>query len=232
MNYLTERLQQGADELVRYRHAPQFAPAGQSTQIIIGASPEKDLQILHAAEKLYRDYRLKRVYYSAYMPVNADIRLPALSAVPPLLREHRLYQADWLLRFYRFSSTELLDPARPDLDLEIDPKAAWALRHLDTFPVELNQADYDMLLRVPGLGVRSVQKIIAARRWKKLRLDDLRTMKISLKRAGWFITCQGKYGGSYIPSPEGLRMLMTDREGQKHQMARQISLDEYYAYPV
>ncbi len=225
MRYLSGRLAENRDELARYRHAPSFSPAGQSTQLIIGASPEPDHLILRAAEKLYQDYQLKRVYYSAYMPVNQDQRLPAISVQPPLLREHRLYQADWLLRFYRFTSRELLDSHQMNLDLEIDPKASWALRHLDQFPVEINKAGFDMLLRVPGIGVRSVQKIIAARRYHRLSLDDLKTMRIPMKRTAWFITCNGKYGGSYFPSPEALRMLLADKAGQQQQMPTQMSLD-------
>ncbi len=225
MRYLSSRLAENREERVKYRHAPSFSPAGQSTQLMIGASPEPDHLILRAAEKLYQDYQLKRVYYSAYMPVNQDQRLPAISAPPPLLREHRLYQADWLLRFYRFTSKELLDSRQMNLDLEIDPKAAWALRHLDQFPVEINKADFDMLLRVPGIGIRSAQKIVASRRHHQLSLEDLKTMRIPMKRTAWFVTCKGKYGGPYFPSPEALRMLLADKAGQQRQMPTQISLD-------
>ena len=226
MQFITKRLQANREELIRYRHAPTFAPAGQSTQIIIGASPEKDLQILSSAQRLYQDYQLKRVYYSAYIPVNRDSLLPALTQAPPLLREHRLYQADWLLRFYRFEADELLDARTPDLDLELDPKSAWALRHLDQFPVELNTADYEMLLRVPGIGVLSARKILAARRHCRLQLTDLKALNLVMKRAGWFITCNGRYGAARIPQAESLRFLLADRAGNTRQSPLQLRLED------
>lgn len=226
MQFITRRLLANREELVRYRHAPAFAPAGQSTQIIIGASPEKDLQILSSAQRLYQDYQLKRVYYSAYIPVNRDSLLPALTQAPPLLREHRLYQADWLLRFYRFQADELLDERTPDLDLELDPKCAWALRHLDQFPVELNTADYGMLLRVPGVGVLSARKIMAARRHCRLQLTDLKSLNLVIKRAGWFITCNGRYGAARIPQAESLRFLLADRAGTSRQSPLQLRLED------
>lgn len=226
MQYLSERRLSNRDELVRYRHAPAFMPAGQSTQIIIGASPERDLQILSSAQMMYNRYQLKRVYYSAYMPVNRDTRLPALNQPPPLLREHRLYQADWLLRFYHFDVGELLHSGRPDLDLELDPKCAWALDNLDRFPIELNRADYETLLRVPGIGVRSARKIIAARRYGSLHLDDLKKLNLVMKRAGWFITCNGRYGAARIPQAESLRTILADRAGIRRQSPLQMSLEE------
>ena len=226
MQYLSERRISNRDEMVRYHHAPAFMPAGQSTQIIIGASPERDLQILSSAQMMYNRYQLKRVYYSAYMPINSDSRLPALNQAPPLLREHRLYQADWLLRFYHFDVSELLHSGRADLDLEIDPKCAWALNHLDRFPVELNRADYETLLRVPGIGVRSARKILAARRYGKLHLDDLKSLNLVMKRAGWFITCNGRYGAGRIPQAESLRTILADRAGMRRQSPLQMSLEE------
>ncbi len=226
MQFIAGRLQANKDELMRYRHAPVFAPAGQSTQIIIGASQERDLQILAAATRLYHDYELKRVYYSAYIPINQDSRLPAVTQSPPLLREHRLYQADWLLRFYHFQVEELLDVQQPNLDLEMDPKCAWALRHLDQFPVELNRADYETLLRVPGIGVRSARKIIAARRHRRLRPDDLRALNLVMKRASWFITCDGRYGAARIPQAESLRIILADRAGQGRQSPLQLQLED------
>lgn len=226
MKFLAERRQANQDELVRYRHAPAFTPAGQSTQIIIGASPERDLQILSSAQMMYGEYRLKRVYYSAYIPINRDTRLPALTQPPPLLREHRLYQADWLLRFYHFRVSELLDPIRPDLDLELDPKCAWALNHLDRFPIELNRADYETLLRVPGIGVRSARKIIEARRSKCLRLEDLKHLNLVMKRAGWFITCDGRYGAARIPMAESLRFLLADKAGIRRQSPLQLHMED------
>jgi putative DNA modification/repair radical SAM protein len=226
MQFIASRRQANRDELTRYHHAPVFAPAGQSTQIIIGASPERDLQILSSSQRLYDDYKLKRVYYSAYIPINRDARLPAVTQAPPLLREHRLYQADWLLRFYHFQASELVDILTPDLDLEIDPKCAWAMRHLDQFPVELNRADFEMLLRVPGIGMLSARKIIAARRDRKLRLEDLKALKLVMKRAAWFITCDGKYGAARIPQAENLRFLLADKAGIGRQSPLQLQMED------
>ncbi|SHF37894.1 putative DNA modification/repair radical SAM protein [Caldanaerobius fijiensis DSM 17918] len=171
-----------------------FVPAGQTTQLIIGATPESDRMILKLSESLYKHFKLKRVYYSAYIPVSQHPNLPAISA-PPLLREHRLYQADWLLRFYKFNADELLDDTHPYLDPVLDPKADWALRNLHLFPIEINKADYEMLLRVPGIGVRSAKRIISARRVGPLNYDTLKKIGVVLKRAKYFITCQGKYYG-------------------------------------
>ncbi|NTW56677.1 MAG: putative DNA modification/repair radical SAM protein [Chlorobiaceae bacterium] len=173
------------------RKAPKFAPAGQSTQMIVGASPESDFQILRLSEGLYRKMNLKRVYYSAFVPVNHDNRLPVLAA-PPLLREHRLYQADWLLRFYGFTATEILSDDMPNLDESFDPKTAWALRHPDFYPVEINRADYATLLRVPGIGVTSARRIIAARRFSVITPEGLRKIGVVMKRAKYFITCSGR----------------------------------------
>lgn len=226
MAYIAERSEEYRTDLVRYRHAQPFAPAGQSTQVIIGASPERDLQILTTAQALYDRYSLKRVYYSAYVPINTDARLPAVTSAPPLLREHRLYQADWLLRFYRFQTRELLDERLPDLDLEIDPKCAYALRHLDLFPVEINRAEYDLLLRVPGIGVRSARKILDARRYRRIRVEDLKGLGLVLKRAAYFITCDGRLPAARIPSPDTLRLLMADTAGRKRQSPLQLSLSE------
>lgn len=175
-----------------------FAPAGQSTQMIIGATPESDYQILNLSAALYQKLKLKRVFFSAYLPVNEDARLPSDNGVA-LNREHRLYQADWLMRFYRFDMHEIIDPENPFLDLEVDPKANWALNHLDLFPVEVNKAPYRTLLRVPGIGVRGAQLIMRARKMHALREPELRKLGIAYKRARFFITCQGKYQGGTIP---------------------------------
>lgn len=180
-------------ELAQYRHAPRFAPAGQSTQMIIGATPESDRHILMLTQGLYEKYRLKRVFYSAYLPVSSSPLLPAAEGFrPPLLREHRLYQADWLLRFYHFRAEELLDEARPDFDPRVDPKCGWALAHMEQFPVEVGRADYEMLLRVPGIGVRSARRILTARRAGSLSFEGLKTLGVVLKRAQYFLTCGGK----------------------------------------
>ena len=169
-----------------------FVPAGQSTQMIIGATGESDLQLLSTTQKLYQQYDLKRVFYSAYVPLNEDSNLPALGTAPPLLREHRLYQADWLLRFYGFKADELLSVDRPNFNTMLDPKCDWALRHLDTYPVEINHASYDVLLRVPGIGTKSAFRIVKARKHGTLNFEHLKKMGIVLKRAKYFITCSGK----------------------------------------
>ena len=179
-------------ELMEYKRTPSFVPAGQSTQMIVGATPENDYQMMMVAEALYQNYDLKRVFYSAFVPVNEDSSLPALPGGPPLLREHRLYQADWLLRFYGFKASELLTEDRPNFNVFLDPKCDWALRHLELFPVEINRADYYTLLRVPGMGVKSVKRIIAARRQGLLDFESLKKMGVVLKRAMYFITCSGR----------------------------------------
>lgn len=179
-------------DLVKYNHAPTFVSGGQSTQMIIGATPENDYQIINVAENLYQKFRLKRVFYSAYVQINDDKDLPALPGGPPLLREHRLYQADFLMRFYGFGASELLSEKKPNFNVLLDPKADWALQHLEQFPVEINRADYHMLLRVPGIGVKGAQKIIKARRGANLTFEHLKKLNISLKRAVYFITCNGK----------------------------------------
>ena len=169
-----------------------FVPAGQSTQMIVGATKESDYHIINVAEALYKNYDLKRVFYSAYIPINDDSALPALDVKPPLLREHRLYQADWLLRFYGFKASELLTEERPFFNENIDPKCDWAVRHLEHFPVEINQADIAVLLRVPGIGVKSARRIVQARRLGVIDFGDLKKMGVVLKRALYFITCKGK----------------------------------------
>jgi putative DNA modification/repair radical SAM protein len=193
MRQIGETIADSRRERKKSRKAPVFAPAGQSTQLIVGASPEDDLRILRLSQSLYRHYSLKRVYYSAYIPVNADRRLPA-PARPPRMREHRLYQADWLLRYYGFKAEEILLPEQPHLEEEFDPKTAWALRNPMVFPVEINKVDYECLLRVPGIGVRSAKRIVAARRYGALDFEDLGKIGVVLKRARFFITCRGKPG--------------------------------------
>ena len=192
MKQIQNGIAQNRNELVLYDHAPRFCEAGQSTQMIIGATPESDYQVMAVAESLYQKFSLKRVYYSAFVNVNEDKDLPALPGGPPLLREHRLYQADWLLRFYDFTVDELLTQERPNFNMMIDPKADWAVRHLELFPVEINRADYRVLLRVPGIGVKSARRIISARRFGRLNFEDLKKIGVVLKRALYFITCNGK----------------------------------------
>lgn len=190
MRLLQSGITQNKNELALYRHAPKFVPGGQSTQMIIGATPESDRQILTLSENLYQKFSLKRVYYSAYIPVGTNPLLPTTE--PPLLREHRLYQADWLLRFYHFTADELLTEESPNFNPLLDPKCDWAVHHLEQFPVEINKAPYEMLLRIPGIGVISAKKIVKARRLGVLDFPDLKKLHISIKRAKYFITCKGK----------------------------------------
>ncbi|KAF0219638.1 MAG: radical SAM [Geobacteraceae bacterium] len=204
------------------RSTPVFAPAGQTTQLIVGATPETDLQIIRLSEGLYKKLDMKRVYYSSFVPVNGGTRLPALSP-PPLLREHRLYQADWLLRFYGFDSCELLDAQHPHLDADVDPKCSWALRHLHLFPVEVNRADYEELVRVPGIGVRSAQRIVRARRQGHLTCDDLKKLGVVLKRAQYFLTARGKYFGECPLEAAGLRARLAEKPVNKG-ATQQLSL--------
>lgn len=192
MRQIQNGIEENKNELVLYRNAPRFVGGGQSTQMIIGATPESDYQILNVAESLYQKFGLKRVFYSAFVNVTGDKALPALPGGPPLLREHRLYQADWLLRFYGFKGEELLDETRPYFNVLLDPKEDWAVRHLEQFPVEINRAPMQMLLRVPGIGVKSAQRIVAARRSANLTFADLKKIGVVLKRALFFVTCDGR----------------------------------------
>ncbi|MDU2064620.1 MAG: putative DNA modification/repair radical SAM protein [Sporomusaceae bacterium] len=212
MGFITGKRQENSRDLVKYRHAPKFAPAGQSTQMIIGATADTDFQILHLTESLYKTYKLKRVFFSAYIPVAQDSLLPALDA-PPLLREHRLYQADWLLRFYGFQATELLDQTRQSFDPTMDPKCSWALHHPEFFPVEINRAAYEELLRVPGIGVLSAKRIIRARRSGSLTFEGVKKLGVVLKRAQYFITCRGKTFAGMIKSEQAmLQSLLSVKE--------------------
>ncbi|MHA6246994.1 putative DNA modification/repair radical SAM protein [Pontibacter sp. CAU 1760] len=189
MGAISQQLVQSKEERKLFKSAPSFAPAGQSTQLIVGASAETDHQILQLSDQLYKNFSLKRVYYSGYVPVSSDNRLPIISE-PPIIRENRIYQADWLMRFYGFDAKEILDEQHPNLELDIDPKLAWALRNRFAFPVEVNTAEYEMILRVPGIGVKSAKKIVSARRFTTLNFEHLRQMGVVLKRAKYFITCQ------------------------------------------
>ena len=192
MKQIQQQRDQNKEELVLYRHAPKFVPAGQSTQMIIGAMGESDYQIVSVAESLYKNFALKRVFYSAFVAVNEDKDLPMSLSGPPLLREHRLYQADWLLRYYGFEAKELLSEKHPNFNVFLDPKCDWALGHMEHFPVEINRAPYETLLRVPGIGVKSAQRIVKARRFSSLDFEDLKKIGVVLKRAVYFITCKGK----------------------------------------
>ena len=199
------------------RKTRAYAPAGQSTQMIIGATPETDYEVLGLAASLYRALEMKRVFFSAYLPVNDDARLPSTDAVQ-LDREHRLYQADWLMRFYGFEVGEIIDEGQPFLDTQVDPKASWALRNLDRFPVEVNAAPFEELLRVPGIGPRGARLIVRARRQSTLHEDDLRKLGIAYKRARYFVTCNGAYGGKGVEfTPEAIRArLAAPIQGGRH----------------
>ena len=192
MRMIQNGITDNKQELTVYRKAPKFVPAGQSTQMIIDATPENDFQIMSVAEGLYRNFDLKRVFYSAFVNVNHNSGLPVLPGGPPLLREHRLYQADWLLRYYHFTVNELLSEDRPNFNIYLDPKCDWALRHLEYFPVEVQTADYKTLLRVPGIGAKSASRIVKARRGSRLDFPDLKKMGVVLKRALYFLTCSGR----------------------------------------
>ena len=212
MNLIANTLKENREELVKYRHSPSFAPAGQSTQMIIGATPDSDRHILTLSQALYDKYRLKRVFFSAYVPVVEDSLLPALDTKPPLLREHRLYQADWLLRFYGFRAEELLDEDDPNFNPLLDPKCGWALKHPAFFPVEVNTAGREELLRVPGIGTVSAGRILYARRARKLEHEDLRKLGVVMKRAQYFITCKGKILDGISLRPDSVLRSLTALE--------------------
>jgi len=212
MNQITHTLKENKEELVKYRHTPRFAPAGQSTQMIIGATPDSDRHILSLTQALYDKYRLKRVFYSAYVPVVENTLLPSLDTKPPLLREHRLYQADWLLRFYGFRAEELLDEDDPNFNPLVDPKCSWALKHPAFFPVEINTASREELLRVPGVGVVSARRILYARRARKLEHEDLRKLGVVMKRAQYFITCKGRVLDGVSLRPDSVLRSLTALE--------------------
>ena len=226
MRQIQNRNRQSKEELVKYRHAPKFAPAGQSTQLIVGATPDSDFHILRLTQGLYDRYRLKRVFYSAYVPVVEHALLPAKDVKPPLLREHRLYQADWLLRFYGFRAEELLDEQHRDFDTRVDPKCSWALAHLEFFPVEVNTADYETLLRIPGVGVTSAKRILSARRAGRLRIDDLPKLGVVMKRAQYFLTASGKIPDGLRFTPDSLlrSLIAAERPQLPQQEMVQLSL--------
>lgn len=239
MRQIQNGIMENKNDLVVYRNAPKFSSGGQSTQMIIGATPENDYQILNVAESLYEKFDLKRVFYSAFVKVNEDKKLPSLPGGPPLLREHRLYQADWLLRFYGFKASELLDEQRPFFNVMLDPKEDWAVRHLECFPVEINKAPYEVLLRVPGVGVKSAQRIVSARRTARLTFTDLKKIGVVLKRAIYFITCEGRMMyNTKLEEDYIVRNLTTDKDrirfGSDGMTYKQMSLfdDNLFQGPV
>ncbi len=190
MEYLKTAIIQNKEEKKLFKKAPLFAPAGQSTQMVIGATPETDLEILYLANEFYKKMNLKRVYYSGYVPISNDNRLPAIGTPVPMIRENRLYQADWLMRFYGFKVNEIVDRENPLLDMDIDPKLSWALRNLHLFPLDINKADYQLIMRVPGIGIQSAKKICAARKFSRINWDHLKKIGIAINRAKYFITCR------------------------------------------
>lgn len=226
MRIVQKGIQQYKDEKKIIKSVPKFAPAGQSTQMIVGATNENDLQIIKVADHFYQNYGMKRVYYSGYIPVTSDNRLPAITAEVPVLRENRLYQSDWLMRFYGFKADEILDSNMPFLDLEIDPKLSWALRHLDQFPVNLQTADYKMILRIPGIGVKTAMKIVSSRRFQVLNIDNLKKLGAAVNRAKYFIDFS--YGNPFLKylTDLNLRKLIIGGSQSKfqNQFSQQLTL--------
>lgn len=210
---------------VKKNHSKAYVPAGQSTQMIIGATKETDLDILNKSDKMYKVYNLKRVFYSAYVPVNKDNLLPTLAS-PPLKRENRLYQVDWLLRFYKFKINDLVDEKNPNLNLLLDPKITWALRNLEKFPKEINTCSFDELLQIPGVGVKGAKKIYSSRKYFKITFKDLKNMNIVLKRAKYFILCNGKYYTSEAMFKKEIieKCLMLEDLKEKRQNIKQLCL--------
>lgn len=211
MNWLSSRIDEYKEDRKKYRKVSSFAPGGQSTQMIIGASPERDLEILQLTSNLYTEQKLRRVYYSGYIPISNDSRLPAIRTAP-LKRENRLYQADWLFRFYGFDMSEIVSEKHPELDLEIDPKLAYALRNPDLFPVDINQAPYDLILRIPGIGVKTAQMIVKSRRYGKVRIEDVKKMGAAINRAKYFIQIQGRALPMIAGDPHRVRSAIVHRE--------------------
>lgn len=221
MSLIHNEISRAIEDKSHFKNAQKFVPGGQSTQMIIGATPDSDKTILSASQNLYDKFRMKRVFFSAYVPIMSSPNLPAVSTMPPLLREHRLYQADWLMRFYYYKSEELFTEVEQNLDLEFDPKMMYALRNIDKFPIEINNASYEELLRIPGLGVTSAQRIIRERKNAQISYDSLKKMRTVLKRAKYFITVKGKYYGNTKIDPETIKAEIRSKEIQ-----RQISIFE------
>lgn len=220
-----DRLIQLKDERKLIRSVPKFVPAGQTTQMVVGAYSETDQDIILMADRHYKEFNLKRVYYSGYIPINEQEKsLPAIGSAPPLLRENRLYQSDWLMRFYGFDATELVDEKHPNLDLDVDPKLSWALRHPEQFPVDLNSADYRMILRVPGIGVRSAKKVVQARRFGKIHIDQLKRIGVAYNRAQHFIRCADtpKFIKEQLPSQIRHQILQSGQSKYTQQLSSQL----------
>jgi putative DNA modification/repair radical SAM protein len=226
MKYLKGAIEENREEKKLFKKAPLFAPAGQSTQMVIGATPESDLQILWMANQFYEKMKLKRVYYSGYVPISNDNRLPAIGTPVPMIRENRLYQADWLLRFYGFKVEEIVNLENPLLDTDIDPKLSWALRNLHLFPLDINKADLSLIMRIPGIGVNSAKKIVAARKFNKLSWDNLKKFGIAVNRARNFVTCQSDHFSfkDWMPSQIKERILQSGTSKYKPNFSPQLKL--------
>ncbi|QFG52446.1 putative DNA modification/repair radical SAM protein [Chryseobacterium sp.] len=226
MTFVKNELVLYKEEKKIFRKVPRFAPAGQSTQMIVGASNETDLKIIKVADHFYRNFNMKRVYYSGYVPVLEDSRLPSIHSQVPMQRENRLYQADWLMRFYGFEATEILDPEQPFLDLEVDPKLAWALRHREQFPVNINTASKEMILRIPGIGTKSAGKILMARKFQKLGMDQLRKMGVAVNRAKYFVEFDSSNVFSKFIDDQNLRKILLSGMTSKYQnpFSQQLTL--------
>lgn len=218
MAQITQGLMQIGEEKGKYRFSQKFVPAGQSTQMIVGATNDTDLSIISLSQGLYDNFKLKRVYYSAYVPINDGPNLPALIQAPPMKRENRLYQADWLLRFYGFRANELLDQENQNFDINLDPKCDWALRNYSFFPVEINKASYLEILRVPGIGVKSAKKIVMMRKYGSIDFTGLKKLGVVLKRAKYFITCSGRYSEGLNIYPEIIRKNLLPKSGIDRQL--------------
>lgn len=221
LGIVRDRLIQLTDERKLMKSVPKFVPAGQTTQMVVGAHQD----VILMADRHYKDYKLKRVYYSGYIPINDEEKaLPAVGSAPPLLRENRLYQSDWLMRFYGFDATEIVDDQHPNLDLDIDPKLSWALRHPDQFPIDINRADYRMILRVPGIGVRSAKKIVQARRFGAIHIDQLKRMGVAYNRAQHFIRCQDtpQFVKERLPSQIRQQILQGGQSKYQKQLSPQL----------
>jgi putative DNA modification/repair radical SAM protein len=216
LSFIKDSIVQFKDEKKIIKSTPKFVPAGQSTQMVIGATPETDMEIMYSANEYYKSYDLKRVYYSGYIPISYDTRMPIIGSQPPLLRENRLYQTDWLMRFYGFDVKELLNLKNPHLDVDIDPKLSWALRNIEQFPIDINIADYKMILRVPGIGVGSANKIIQARKFGKLRSDQLKKIGIAYNRAKHFIRCADSIFQLNTPEAMQVKNLILSESNSKY----------------
>lgn len=217
MTYVKNELILYKEERKIFKKVPKFAPAGQSTQMIVGATDETDLKIIKVADHFYQNFNMKRVYYSGYVPMLEDSRLPSIHSQVPMLRENRLYQADWLMRFYGFQADEILDKSNPFLDLEVDPKLAWALRHLDQFPINVNSASKEMILRIPGVGTKSVRKILMARKFQKLTLENLVKIGVAINRAKYFIEFESHNVFSNLIDHQNLRKIILNSTKSKFQ---------------